>query len=66
MNEIGEWLGPAIAALWLLFRVVPRLLRSRAKSASETGLAEPEEQPTSFSPYESPSASEPPPPIEPR
>jgi hypothetical protein len=27
MNQLGDWLGPAVAILWVLFRVLPRLLK---------------------------------------
>lgn len=30
MSEIGDWLGPFVALLWILFRVLPRLFRRRS------------------------------------
>jgi len=42
MNELGEWLGPVIAVLWVVFRVLPRLFRRRRPAATEVPTGEPD------------------------
>ncbi len=66
MSEIGDWLGPAIAAAWILFRVLPRLFRKQSKSTSEVERTEVRGATPPNHKYDPSSTSEPPPPIEPR
>ena len=67
MNDLGDWLVPALAAIWLLTRVLPRLFKSRPDRSFEPPQKEPEAK-TTWSPSSSggKGEAEPPPPIEPR
>jgi hypothetical protein len=34
MEQLSDWLGPAVALLWVLFRVVPRLIKGRGAGSA--------------------------------
>jgi len=63
MDQLSDWLGPAVALLWVLFRVVPRLIKGRGAGSA---VPEPKSPEIPRSPERDPEESFEPRPIVPR